>query len=199
MNLEPAHETAIYEFSSKLPEEMAGNSLANYDQVQQKFSIEYLQKEYYITYPTGEVEMAGYEQEVSKSLQILLLHYLTQATPVQVKNKSISFKEMPGGMMYIQPFTNRAIRPLVGIFGSNPQNLIKAGKSLGGIAGSIGDAAVTLTVLPKIPVTFVIWEGDDEFPPSGNIVYDSSAVHLLPTEDYALLPSLVLSEMKKYI
>jgi hypothetical protein len=46
-------------------------------------------------------------------------------------------------------------------------------------------------------VTFVLWGGDDEFPPSGNILFDSSAPQFLPTEDFAVLASLLVAELKR--
>lgn len=199
INLEPAHAVAKAEFAEKVPEEMARNSMVVYEPERKRFIVPFLRQDYYIHFPDGSVEMVGKKEEVDQTVQILLLHYLTHASPGQVQDKLISFKELPGGMIYVEPFTNRAIRPLVGIFGNNPSKLVEAGESLGGKRRNMGDAAVTVPVLPKIPITFVIWEGDDEFPPAGNVLFDSSAPFHLDTEDYALLPGLVLSEMKKKI
>jgi len=195
INLNPAHKVAVTEFAEKNPEDMALNSMAIYDPERKIFSLNFVGKEYFVHYPDGTVWMSE-KDNVSQIVQILLLHYLTHASPTQVQGKNISFKELPSGMIYVNPFTNRAIRPLVGIFGQDPSKLIQAGKSLGGDVADMGDAAVTVPVLPKIPVTFVIWEGDDEFPPTGNVLFDASAAFHLHTEDYAWLPGLALSEMK---
>ena len=83
------------------------------------------------------------------------------------------------------------------IFGGCPEKLVEAGEKLGGQRADAGDWAVTVHIFPKVPVTFVLWEGDDEFPPSGNILFDSSAALHLETEDYALLPGLAIFQMKK--
>lgn len=199
MNLEPAHAVAKGEFAQKVPEEMAKNSLSVYKPEEQRFTVPFLGQDYFIYYPDGTVKMAGKDNDVPQALQILLLHYLSHASPDQLQGKLISFKELPGGMIYVGPFTNRAIRPLVGIFGREPARLVEIGKMMGGKPVEMGDAGITIPVLPKIPITFVIWEGDDEFPPTGNVLFDSSAPLYLHTEDYALLPGLVLSEMRKKI
>ncbi len=147
--------------------------------------------------PTGKVMLSGREDTVPLTVKILLLHYLAQGSEQGIENKFISFKELPGGGIYIQPFTNRAIRPLVHIFGDNPPALWQAGAELGGTRANLGDASITLLPFPKVAVTLVLWGGDDEFPASGNILFDSSAAHYLPTEDYAVLASLLVAELKK--
>jgi len=199
INLEPAHAVAKAEFAGKDPGEMARNSMAEYDSKEGRFSLGFLGDQYFIFFPEGKVEMENKDGSVPQAVQILLLHYLTHASPSEIEGKLVSFKELPSGMIYTGPFTNRAIRPLVGIFGHDPSKLLEAGKSIGGIPVNMGDVAVTVPVLPKIPVTFVLWEGDDEFPPTGNVLFDSSASSHLHTEDYALLPGLVISKMKNNI
>lgn len=199
INLEPAFAVAKQEFAAKDPEAMARNAQVNFEANKQRYIIPFLGRNYYVDYPSGEVRVAGSEGQVSRVVQVLLLHYLINASPAGVQDKLISFKELPSGRIYVGPFTNRAIRPLVAIFGNNASKLIEAGESLGGIKKDLGDAAVTVPALPKIPVTFVIWEGDDEFPPSGNVLFDASAPLHLETEDYAMLPGLVIAEMRNRI
>lgn len=199
INLEPAYAVAREEFARGNPEDMARNALIPFDPEKRVFTVSFLGEEYTVYHPGGEVEPAEGREGVSRAVQVLLLHYLVHCSPANVQGKMVSFKELPGGMIYVGPFTNRAIRPLVGIFGNSPSKLVEAGKKLGGEAVDLGDAAVTVPALPKIPITFVLWEGDEEFPPSGNVLFDSSAPSHLHTEDYALLPGLVLSALKNRI
>jgi hypothetical protein len=80
-------------------------------------------------------------------------------------------------------------------FGKQPQRFQEIAASLGGISASYGDLCMILRPFPRVPVGFVLWEGDEEFPPSANILYDASAPGYLPTEDYALLPGMIIWEM----
>jgi len=41
-----------------------------------------------------------------------------------------------------------------------------------------------------------LWEGDEEFPPSGNILFDASAGSHFATEDFAVLASVVVYALK---
>jgi len=195
MNLEPAIRKAREDFGRRDPEAMALNARVPFARGQ--FEISFLGEEYLIRHPQGEVKYAAQEQEVPLPVQIILLHYLAQSTPAAPEGGLISFKELPGGSIYVGPFTNRAIRPLLKYFGTRPEKLLAAGAKLGGKSAGIGDFSVTVPALPKIPVTFVIWPGDEEFPPSGNILFDSSAARHLPAEDYVVLCGLVLGKLRR--
>lgn len=198
MNLKPAHQTALKEFYSIVPEAAAEKAQVEFDPKELSFKVPYLGKEYKVYHPEGQVVCEG-AQEVQVTDQIVLLHYLSHCSNRAVEGTKVAFQELPSGSIYIGPFTNRSVRPLVSIFGDNQDKLVEAAKLLGGWQEDLGDIAVTVPVLPKIPITFVLWEGDDEFPPSGNVLFDASAASQLHTEDYALLPGLALWEMKKLI
>ncbi|HEX3015935.1 MAG TPA: DUF3786 domain-containing protein [Desulfobacteria bacterium] len=168
----------------------AGAALTDSGEVE----LQFLNRLYYVN-QAGEVRTAG-EGDVRISFKILLLHYLLHAEGVKVEGKPISFKELPGGAIYIGPFTNRAIRPLINIFGANPGELFECGKLLGAEPAGYGDVSVMVNAFPRVPVTLVLWAGDDEFPPAGNILFDVSAAHYLPTEDYAVLAGMIVMELK---
>ncbi|AEG14800.1 DUF3786 domain-containing protein [Desulfofundulus sp. TPOSR] len=199
MNLEPAHRQAKEEFALREPGSMAFNAAVTYRPETAEFIVPFLGSHYLVKYPGGEVIDAAGGPEVPKEVQITLLHYLAKASPAQVEGRLISFQELPGGFIYVGPFNNRAVRPLVGIFGGKPELLVRAAEMLGGRRVEIGDVAVSVPVLPKVPITFVLWLGDEEFPPSGNVLFDASASRHLPTEDYALLPGLVLGKMRRLV
>ncbi len=43
-----------------------------------------------------------------------------------------------------------------------------------------GDLGFQLWPLPRIPISLLLWRGDDEFPAGGSLLYDRSAPHYLP-------------------
>lgn len=199
INLTAAHLAAREQFAGKDPVLMSRNARVDYEEGTASFLVPFLGRKYRVYHPEGKVELLDGGGDVPQPVQIVLLHYLSQAGPEMAEGRLISFKELPDGFIYREPFTNRAIRPLVAVFGQNPSKLIEAAEQLGGWKENLGDVSVTIPVFPKIPITFVIWEGDEEFPPSGNVLFDASAPCHLPTEDYALLPGLVIGEMKKRV
>lgn len=195
INLEPALVKAREDLSMSDPGQMAARARVIFNPYTAIFKIPYLGSYYYVSFPAGKVD--GPRSQVSPAVQVLLLHYLTGASGIQPNGRLISFKELPGGDIYITPFTHRAINPLVKIFGSSPRTLIVAAEKLGGKKAGLGDVSVTVPFFPLIPITYVIWEGDDEFPASGNVLFDCTASAHLATEDYAVMASMGVFELKK--
>jgi hypothetical protein len=177
------------------PQTIAFRAGVRYLDEESEFIVPFLNEEYRVRFPSGEVYQQGKEVPLEK--QILILHYLSSAEGVPLKHQWISFKELPSGQIYINPFYNRAVRPLIKHFGEQPDQLIRAALSLGGEKGDKGDVSVKITIFPMVPITYIIWLGDDEFPPSGNVLFDASAANYLPTEDYAMASGMVVYELKK--
>jgi len=131
----------------------------------------------------------------SVSHKIIWLHYLTADGIQKQSGHLIAYREAAPALFYEANFNKRAVKPLVNHFGKNPQNLISTGTTLGGQTVKMGDGAVTINVLPYIPMTFIIWEESEEFPPDGNILFDQTAKTWLASEDLAVLASLAVSEL----
>jgi len=195
-DLSMAYEVALKKFRACSLEDIARCS--GYPCDGNAIAIDFLGEHYKVEYPSGNfVSVPISEGELPLATQILILHYLANPTEILETGKFISFKELPGGAMYIKPFTGRAIDPLIRIFGSNPERLLEVATSIGGTSNGHGDVGVTFRAFPRVPVTLILWRSDDEFPASGNILFDSSAPLILPTEDYAVLASSVVFGFKR--
>ncbi|MFH1016052.1 MAG: DUF3786 domain-containing protein [Chloroflexota bacterium] len=157
--------------------------------------VEFVSQPYQISLPGGEVTRDGQEAPVPE--KILVLHYFLQAKDVPLTNDLISFKELPEGSGYYPTFYARAIKPLVKQFGREPGRLSEVARILGGRPASYGDVSVTIDGFRKVPVTLVLWRGDDEFPPEGNILLDSSISHYLPAEDIIFLCQTITWRLAK--
>ena len=68
----------------------------------------------------------------------------------------------------------------------------KAAERLDGELLDLADAAYKFSPLPKIPLYYLLWEGDDEFPPEGNILFDRSISGILSAEDVAWLAGMII-------
>jgi hypothetical protein len=178
------------------PQEMADKSGTTYLPEKQVFQVPFLGQEYLVSYPSGEVTLPG-GVDVPVPHQIAIIHYLITAEGEPLRHKWISFKELPSGQIYISPFNNRVSKPLLQIFGQEPASLLKAAAAMGGKQESMGDASVTIPVFPMVSVTYLIWAGDEEFPASATVLFDESAPFYLPTEDYTVISSAIVFELKK--
>ena len=163
---------------------MADCSGAAFDADKQLFTIKYFNRPYYVAYPSGQVTPTA---KVNGADKQVLLYYLAKASGLPLRGNWLSFMQLPGGPHHYAPFKQEAINPLAKRFGNDLKTFIKAAKDLGAKPLGSGDAGFIIRALPKIPLGVAIWQGDDEFPATANIVYDASAPTYLTTDTLYLL------------
>lgn len=185
MQYKQAYLDALEEFRKKDPVAMA--ELAGGRCVEGKvIEISYLGRPCRVSYPEGKIQVSGWP-ELPHEEQILILQYLAWASGLPQRERWLSFLELPGGPHHFAPFQVEAIFPLAKAFGDKPDVFLAAAFSLGGMKAELGHAGVVLPVLPRLPLAFMIWTGDEEFPASANILFDASAETYLPTASLYML------------
>jgi hypothetical protein len=203
-----------YEYGYKLAYELAGEHFAKVaiDEQCRKsgaryrvadsgkiITVEYLNQSYQIKFPDIEISLVDSEAKVPVKDKILILHYLTLAKGTPTANKFIAFKDLPEGANYFPTFSKRSIEPLVSYFGRESHRLIDVASRLGGRRVDYGDVAVAIGAFPRVPVTLVLWQGDDEFPPRGNIIFDITISDYLYTYDIILICETITWKLVKFL
>jgi len=202
-----------YEYSYGLAYKLACEELVKIDDIEQQcrksgaryqvidsqklIILEYLNCSYQITLPDVEISLEASQDEVPLRDKILILHYFTQAKGTPISNKLIAYKELREGANYFSTFAKRAIKPLIDSVGKEPHRLLEAARILGGSKVDYGDVAVTINAFSRVPITLVLWRGDKEFPPEGNIIFDSTISDYLSTEDINVLCQTIALRLVK--
>ncbi|MFC2003230.1 DUF3786 domain-containing protein [Chloroflexota bacterium] len=166
---------------------------------QKAIILEYLNQPYQIVLPDIDISLIGSNVEVPLRDKILMLHYLTLAKGTPLSNKMIAYKELPEGLNYFPTFYLRAIKPLVNQFGNQPHRLLDVTEKLGGHKAEYGDISVTIFAFSRVPITLILWRGDDELPPEGNILFDSTIADYLSTEDINVLCEIIAWKLVKLL
>jgi hypothetical protein len=196
-------EVKDYEYGYGLAYKLAGEQLARLDNIEQQcrkggavceviggktvITLEYLNQLYQVTLPDIEIVLKDSQEGVPLRDKILILHYLVQARGTLPSGRMIAYKELPEGAVYFPTFFKRAIKPVTDYFGNEPQRLPDFAAMLGGHRAPYGDVAVTVNAFSRVPITFILWRGDEEFAPEGNILFDSNIADYLTTEDINVL------------
>jgi hypothetical protein len=204
-NYEYAHKQAYKLASEQLGkadiEEQCRKSGSRYVVVdsQQLAIVEYLNQSYQVSFPNVAVSLLDSQAEVSLEDRILILHYLVQAKGTPIARKLIAFNELPEGANYLRTFSKRSIEPLASYFGAEPQRLIAAAKKLGGTKADYGDTAVTINAFSRVPITLVLWRGDEEFSPRSNILFDASISDYLSTYDITMVCEAIVWKLVRFL
>jgi len=157
------------------------------------FRVPFLDCVYSIHFPEFDFsDEKDREKDVPIQEQILILHYmLARDVPVLTGNW-VAYREIPGAAFYFSAFVKRAIDPLKKTFGSNAAGLVRASAQLGGEAVEPGDAAFEFSLFPRVRLRLILWEGDEEFPPEANILFDETIGKIFLPEDIAWLAGMLV-------
>jgi len=159
-------------------------------------SLRFLDRDVVITWPGMEFSYNGSDDDVPIQQQVLLLHYLNGAYDAGVMERRgewVSFQDLPEGRFYMGAFIKRAKDPLLRTFGTDPKKMAElASRIYDASPMNFGDFSVVVKALPMVPVVLVLWQGDDEFPPEGNILFEVGISRILSAEDIAWLAGMVV-------
>lgn len=132
-----------------------------------------------------------------EEIQILFLDYLVQGDGTPPSGQWIGFQELPNGMFYRKAFQGYSGDQLVHDLSAKIDAFRDAATSLGGEPVELGDAAYAFRVLPNVPLAVVWWNGDDEFPANGTVLFDASTSHYLPTDGLAIVGRMLCRKLAK--
>jgi hypothetical protein len=163
------------------------NADVTFDEDSKTFTVPVLNQEYKVSLTEKMIHHPGgvANEHVHGAITVLLLHYLINARSVTLKNKLITYRELPDGNVFYNAFRSIAIQPIADKFGYDLEGFSKAAEAIGGKKVNHGEVAYEFLIFPRVPVTYLLWAGDDEIPGSANILFDTSASEQLHTEDLA--------------
>jgi hypothetical protein len=201
-NLPLARRMAVEEILKSDPAERAARGGGRFEpgaDGKNRIGVRYLGREVWLSLPEGTLE-APAGGPLSLREEILILHYLEKASGILPKGNWVSFAEISGGIFYHPVFLQRSKGPLVKFFGEDPQKLLAlAAEVVQGKPWDRGDTGVRIEAFPRVPLGMVLWKGDAEFPPEGNVLFDSSISGYLAVEDVVILAETVIWKLIKRV
>ncbi len=123
--------------------------------------------------------------------QVLVLHYLLCDVPVVPTETLISFRGYPEGQFYWQPFQARTVNPLLGRIGNNVELLQEHLNRFDWEPADMGDFGARIHIIGPLWLTLSYHLGDDEFPPSADVLFDACITRIFVAEDVAVLASRI--------
>jgi len=122
------------------------------------------------------------EEDLHYFFYLMVLFYLTEAKEMKPTHTWISEKDLKGGSTFFRGPHRLQIGGLEDLYGKNPDAFLKAGKKFGGNEILYGDKGFALEVFPKVPLAYILWKGDEEFPPKIGVLFDSTIQFHFPLD-----------------
>lgn len=176
------------------PAEMAARCACPWDGEARTITMELLGESYSVSHPDFTIVGSA---PLSSAERILFLRYLLDGRHTMPGGQYLTYREFPWGEVYLRQFTGRCIQRFAFSYGSRPELLEKIMSRLPAKRLSQSDAGWEVELMPQLAVRFLLWLGDEEFPPNAQILFSDNFRHAFTAEDLANVGDIVLNRMKK--
>lgn len=188
-----AHYEALF---SQLDPQEAVNRLGDVSWDGQEFRLKLLGRGFAISHPVYGIRALDGGNLPPLPTQTFLLRYLLESKQVSWGGSWKTFREMPWGEMYITPYTGRVLTRAAFTFGTRIDDFRAACEKMGALALPHGDAGYQFDVLGGYQMQLLVWEGDEEFPPSAQVLYSDNFVDGFAPEDRVVAGDILISTIK---
>jgi len=131
--------------------------------------------------------------------QLCILAYLINAQDLPLANKFVGPEKLPSGQFFFRGLHSLPTERLVETFGNSPERLYEVSEQFDAKRCEFGDASIELYVLPRIPLTIIIWRGDEEFDARASILFDQTAGTHLPLDALGALVNLAVEALVRAV
>ena len=181
-------------FRSLDPVEAAERTGAKWDG--KEFYVNLLGRDFAISHPDYALRALDGGALPPLPTQTFLLRYLLESKSVAWKGEWKTFREMPWGEMYIQPYTGRVLTRAAYTFGYRLAAFRAAAEKMGAESVKHGDAGFEFPLIGNFKMRFLVWEGDDEFPPSAQVLYTDNFAEGFAAEDRVVAGDILITTIK---
>ena len=197
-------EQYLAQFAAADPLEMSQRSGADYDPESRSFHLFFFSRPCSITWPDFGVSCDDgaevYCPLVSANqAKIFVLRYLLGGVRAPASGRFMTYREVPWGEVYYRQFNGRCQKRLEFGWGTSKKKLeefecLCRKMNFRRIDGA--DAAFEFEILPGFYTRFLIWLGDDEFPPSSQILFSDNFAAAFHAEDLVAACEIATGALK---
>jgi hypothetical protein len=162
------------------PEEVCKRALCQYEKDSKKYFLHVWGNRYAISPETCMIEpIQECAYQPHEFFYLFIIYYLLNVKNIEIFEKWISEKEMPGGTTFFRGPHTIPTSLITEAYKNNVNLFKRTCEQLGGTNINQADAAFVFQITPKMPIAVLYWEGDDDFPPEAKILFDQSIIQHL--------------------
>jgi len=142
--------------------------------------------------------MGFYPLETMTYARTLTIRFLLNGAEASGTGKFKTYREMPWGEVYLRQFDGRCIKRLAFSYGNRIKDFQAIMEHMHCVPVKHGDIAYQLEIFPDYLVQMILWEGDDEFPPSSQILFSDNFPISFQAEDMAVMGDVIIGSLKSF-
>ena len=178
------------------PHEAARRCRIAYDSGKERFEISIFGASHYLSFPQGILTDADGNETSEYAVLTLIFRHLTEFCYRQPQGRLLSYREIPWGEVFFPNFSVTCIKDLADFFGSDLNSFHLAMSRIPSVKTDMGDASFRFSFIEDYGITFILWESDEEFPPSAQILFDDNFPYAFSAEDIAVIGEIAVSKIK---
>jgi hypothetical protein len=160
-----------------------------------RYIVQLVKTEYVVDLSSRRMMSAEDGSEAGFGEEVCILAYLIYSKDLPVADKLTPAESLPGGQFFFRGPHKLPIEKLEEGFGDRPEKLYRIANEFGAKRYEFGDASIQLHVLPKVPMTIVVWCGDEEFAARASILFDETAASQLPLDALWMAANLAVKAL----
>ena len=183
------------------PKEISERTGFFYDEEKKVFTVVFMGSTYEISFPDYKIshkedEKGVYPLEEAMNAKIFMVRYLSEKAKTLSSGKFLTYREVPWGEVYFRQFQGRCLMRLAFSYGNKLEAFKKVMTAMGAKPLEQGDCAFELEFMEGFFIRLILWEGDDEFPPSSQILFSDNFAVTFAAEDLAVAGDIWINMMK---
>ena len=183
-------------FAAADPAALSEQSCVPYAAEERKFRLTLLGRPVTISWPGMVSRFEDDGLATASNTRILLARLLLEGALTPARGQMLAYTDMPWGNVYAQQFRGRCISRLAGTYGSSLPAFDEACARVAGVPAESGDRSYDLPFLDGLTVRLILWEGDEEFRPTAQILFSDNFSAAFSAEDIAVVGDVLLNAMK---
>lgn len=180
-----AHEGLWEQLAGLDPQKTAQRAKCQYLADPERYIVTFLSTEYVVNLEEREIFSAQPGSQAAPAgflEQLCILAYLINVQDLPLANELAKAEALAGGEFFFRGIHSLPTGKLEKAFGGCPEDLCEIAERFGAKRCEYGDASIELCVLPRVPLTLIIWRGDEEFPARASILFDRTAAMHMPLD-----------------
>lgn len=113
------------------------------------------------------------------------------------KDEWVKFEKLKNTAPFSKAFQQGITDPFSRMFHDHTEELAEAFQKMGGRKIAWSDVGYEFNAFECIPVRFLFWEGNEEFPSQGNLLFDASATDFIHGESIVSIAAVGLDRIAK--
>jgi hypothetical protein len=202
-----SHYEGIY--NGLAADEIASRCALDYDRDAKCFALRLMGDEMKVSHPEFSLASTKVDKNTETAAgaeapgvmeKLLVLRYLTDGRYKMPVSRELPYDDVPWGSVYYSNFRGRCVLRAARTFGGDVATLAEVFDSTPGLNAERidrGDIGYRFEFMNGLYMSLIIWEGDDEFPASAQVLFDDNFVSAFTAEDIAVAGEIMVSRLKK--